>query len=118
MRYEKFHAALKEIAQLHDVKGADYDGSNGSEYQNHRAILKWGIPAWKSPMLRIGEKLARIQVAAQNNTLKNESVEDSLQDIAVLSLIALVLYRDERAFAELNDDLDDMELPRIAAHDN
>jgi len=37
----------------------------------------------------------RVQKAAQGHTLTNEGIEDSLMDLAVYSLIALVLYREQ-----------------------
>ena len=89
-RYAAFNALLREIKTLHDSKGADYE-DGGEEYSNLTAAEDWGIPAWKYAMLRTNEKLNRLKAYAKGSTLQNEGVRDSMIDIAVLSLIAVVL---------------------------
>ena len=90
VRYAAFDALLREIKTLHDSKGADYE-SDGVEYSNLTAAEQWGIPAWKYAMNRVDEKLNRLKSYAQGSTLQHEVARDSMIDIAVLSLIAIVL---------------------------
>ena len=90
----RFHALLKEIGDLHDLKQADY-GRSADPFANVRASADFGIAPWKGCMIRANDKMKRIQKFAQTETLKNESVEDSLKDLAVYALIALVLFREE-----------------------
>ena len=92
-RYEKFKALLQEIKQLHDSKGADYEGS-GVPYANLRASEEWGVPAWIYAMLRCEEKMRRLKTYAKGSTLKHEGARDSQIDIAVLALISIVLRED------------------------
>jgi hypothetical protein len=89
-RYAAFNALLREIKTLHDSKGADYE-DGGEEYSNLTAAEDWGIPAWKYAMLRTNEKLNRLKAHAKGSTLQHEGARDSMIDIAVLSLIAIVL---------------------------
>lgn len=89
-----FHAILKEIGDLHDVKNKDY-GQDHDPYANVRGSTEWGVPAWKGAMIRANDKIKRLQKYAQVGELANESVEDSFKDLAVYSLIALDLYRQE-----------------------
>ena len=89
-RYAAFNALLREIKTLHDSKGADYE-DGGEEYANLTAAEAWGVPAWKYAMLRVNEKMNRLKAYAKGSTLQNEGVRDSMIDIAVLSLIAVVL---------------------------
>lgn len=89
-RYAAFNALLREIKTLHDSKGADYE-DGGEEYSNLTAAEDWGIPAWKYAMLRTNEKLNRLKAHAKGSTLQHEGARDSMIDIAVLSLIAVVL---------------------------
>jgi len=89
-RYAAFNALLREIKTLHDSKGADYE-DGGGEYANLTAAEDWGVPAWKYAMLRVNEKMNRLKAYAKGSTLQNEGVRDSMIDIAVLSLIAIVL---------------------------
>lgn len=86
---------LEEMAALHKRKAADY-GRGADPFANVRAAVEFGLPAWLGVMVRANDKMHRIKSFAQNGSLKNESVEDSLMDLAAYALIALVLYREER----------------------
>lgn len=94
MKNHNFHAILKEIGDLHDIKNKDY-GQDHDPYANVRGSTEWGVEAWKGAMIRANDKIKRLQKFAQTNQLANESVEDSFKDLAVYSLIALDLYRQE-----------------------
>lgn len=89
-----FGMFLGELQTLHDKKNRDY--SPGEEYRNMRAAEAWGTPAWVYAMQRADEKLRRLQTYARTGVLENESVEDSLKDIAILAGIALLLLREGR----------------------
>lgn len=92
----RFHELLQEIGALHDRKQADY-GSDGDPFANVRATEEWGMPAWVGSLMRLNDKVHRLKQFAQKGALANESAEDSMLDIAVYSLIALVLYRELEA---------------------
>ena len=87
----RFHEILETVGQLHDKKQKDY-GSGDDPFANVRATERWGMPAWIGAMMRANDKVVRLQSFVQNGTLANEGVEDSLLDIAVYSIIALVLF--------------------------
>lgn len=89
----RFHALLKQIGELHDKKQVDY-GRTTDPFANVRASEAFGIAPWVGCMIRANDKMRRIQQLAQTGTLKNESVEDSLMDLAVYALIGLILYRE------------------------
>jgi len=91
----RFHAILKELGEMHDRKQADY-GSAGDPFQNVRASERFGIPAWIGCMVRANDKMVRIQKAARLGvgSLRNESLEDSLRDLAVYSIIGLCLLEE------------------------
>lgn len=91
---ERFHAELRELGNLHDSKQADY-GRPEDPFANVRASEEFGISPWIGCMIRANDKIRRIQTHAKGSTLRNEGVEDSLRDLAVYSLIALVLYMEE-----------------------
>lgn len=91
---ERFHAILREHAELHDKKQADY-GRGDDPFANIRASDEWGIKPWVGAMIRLNDKVRRLQGFALKGSLANESVEDSLRDIAVYATIALVLYEQE-----------------------
>lgn len=94
-RYQRFNDLLIEMKELHDSKGADYEGK-GRPYENIRASEQWGVEPWKMAMMRVSEKMRRIQSYANGTTLNNESVFDSLKDCSILCMIAYVLLEEEK----------------------
>lgn len=89
-----FTAILDEIEELHDKKQQDY-GRVSDPYANVRASEDFGIPGWVGTIVRANDKMRRLQKFSQDQTLINESVEDSLLDLATYAIIALDLYRQE-----------------------
>lgn len=103
MAIDRYSEILKELQDLHDKKAKDY-GSDKDQYVNIRNSQDFGIPAWIGCMIRANDKMKRIQTAATQAittdevSLANESLEDSLRDLAVYSIIGLVMleeYMDE-----------------------
>lgn len=81
---------------LHDKKAADY--SSGTDpFANVRSSEEFGVPAWVGAMVRGNDKVSRIKSFIRNGTLKNEALEDSLRDLAVYAIIALVLWEEKNA---------------------
>lgn len=95
----RFHAILTEMAALHDRKQADY-GRQADPFANVRASSEWGIEPWIGAMVRATDKLRRLQTFANKGSLANEGVEDSLLDMAVYSIIALILFRESTSETE------------------
>lgn len=91
----RFHALLKQMGALHDKKQEDY-GTDHDPFANVRASQEWGVPPWVGALVRLNDKVHRLQQFARKGVLANESAEDSMMDIAVYALIALVLYREKR----------------------
>ncbi|KKM73885.1 hypothetical protein LCGC14_1405940 [marine sediment metagenome] len=89
----RLHGLLDEIGELHDRKQVDY-GRTGDPFANVRASEDFGVPAWVGTMIRANDKMRRVQSMALKGSLENESLEDSLMDLAVYSLIAIILYRE------------------------
>lgn len=89
---DPFLEILDQMKALHEKKGHDY-GSTDDPYAGYAAAEKFGIPAWVSSATRIAEKLNRVAVFVLSGKLRNESVEDSLLDIAMNAVICLCLIR-------------------------
>ena len=89
----RFHALLKEIGDLHDRKQADY-GTDHDAFANVRASEEWGIPGWLGALIRANDKVARLKTFAIKGSLENEGVRDSMMDLAVYALIALILFEE------------------------
>jgi hypothetical protein len=92
-RMTPFEQVLDEILQMHDKKKQDY-GRDNDPFANVRASEDFGVPGWVGCLIRANDKVKRLQKAAAGGMLANESVEDSLLDLAVYSAIALVLFRE------------------------
>ena len=90
----RFHEILKELGDLHDKKSLDY-GRATDPFANVRASEDFGVSPWIGALIRLNDKVKRLQAFAIKGSLANESVEDSLKDISVYSAIALVLYEQE-----------------------
>lgn len=90
----RFHQLLAEIGDLHDRKQADY-GRADDPFANIRASTEWGSPGWVGAMIRLNDKVRRLQSFARTGKLSNEGAADSFKDIAVYALAALVMLEEE-----------------------
>jgi len=89
----EFEKIIDEMLAMHYKKQADY-GSKVDPFANVRASSDLGVEPWIGCAIRMNDKMRRIHAAARGQNLKNESVEDSLLDMAVYAVIGLVLYRE------------------------
>jgi hypothetical protein len=57
-----------------------------------------GIPAWKGCAVRIGDKFSRLMSFLKQEELKvkDESIRDTLIDLANYALICAILYEEEK----------------------
>ncbi len=92
--HPEFEKILDEIRELHRRKSADY-GNKEDLFANINASKEFGIPAWLGAMVRANDKVSRIKTYANKKTLANESLEDSLLDLAAYAIISLVLFREQ-----------------------
>jgi len=99
---ERFYELLENMKLVHDAKRHDYANTD-DVFANFRTCEQAGIPAWKGCCVRIGDKFSRIMGFAKKEKLevKDESIKDTLIDMANYALIALILYEEEE---NKNDD--------------
>jgi hypothetical protein len=90
MRNPKFDALLEEIRQLHEHKNHDYS-EDRDPLSNLRSCQKLGVTPFMGVLIRMTDKWARIEQLVQGKTPKNESVRDSLIDLAVYGLLGVLL---------------------------
>lgn len=88
-----FYNNAIEACLLHSQKQKDY-GKKTDPFSNVRSSEEWGIPGWVGAMVRLNDKVKRLQTYAKTGVLANEGVRDSFLDIAVYSLIALTLFEE------------------------
>jgi len=91
--HPRFHELLEEIRELHNRKNADYSEEN-NPLSNFYECERFNVPAWKGCLVRISDKTSRIfRLAAKGKAeVKDESIIDTLKDLAVYSLICIILY--------------------------
>lgn len=89
----RYHDILTELGKLHDKKQQDY-GNLEDPFANLNASSQFGVEPWRATLVRMNDKWSRIQSFAQRGDLENESVIDSLMDIAVYSVICIVLMEE------------------------
>ena len=94
---ERFYELLETMKNTHDAKRHDYANPD-DVFANFRTCEQAGIPAWKGCCVRLGDKFSRIMGFAKKEKLKvkDESIKDTLIDMANYSLIALILYEEEQ----------------------
>lgn len=95
-----FYSLLCEMAELHSRKNHDYAGA-GDPLRNFRKSLEQGIEPWRGVMIRLSDKWSRLESFCKQDKLavKDESVEDTLLDNAVYSLIAILLRKEQKHLA-------------------
>jgi hypothetical protein len=89
----RFYELLNEIAELHSKKSFDYTPA-GNPLANFHRSERWGVPAWKGALVRIGDKLGRLEQLASGKEPANESMRDTLVDTAVYALLTVLLLQD------------------------
>jgi hypothetical protein len=94
--HPRFYQLLDELKDLHDRKNADYSEED-DPLSNLRLCELFGIPAWKGVLVRISDKWSRVaQLASGREALvKDESVIDTLKDMAVYALLCIILFEEK-----------------------
>jgi hypothetical protein len=89
----RFYQLLEEIAELHSRKNHDYAKTEEplSNFTRSKAL---GVEPWRGVLVRMSDKWARIEQLASGKKAKNESMRDSLIDLAVYALIDVLLLED------------------------
>lgn len=95
---QAFYDLCDSVKEMHRRKSEDYGCPTGTDpLANIRNGAKFvGIPAWKGAMVRLSDKVTRLASYNATGRLENESVEDSLLDLASYSLLALLLHREDQ----------------------
>jgi hypothetical protein len=91
-----FYDLLEEMADLHARKNANY-ADQKEPLSNLRRCKALGISPLMGVLVRLQDKWSRIENLARGvPDLVGESLEDTLMDNAVYSLLAIILLREER----------------------
>ena len=95
-RNREFDDALDELKMLHDAKNHDYATAE-NPYKNLEGVSRIGIEPWRGIVIRLMDKFSRLEEYCVKGKLaiQSEGVEDTLKDISVYSLLAMILFRKE-----------------------
>lgn len=92
--HPRFYELLEEMADLHSRKNAHYTAGQ-EHFANIRESERFDIPAWKGCLIRMGDKWNRIiSIAKGQKGLVDETTKDTLMDMAVYSLICIILLEE------------------------
>ena len=92
----RFYELLGKLAALHSRKNHDYAGEC-TPLRNFYKCTELGIDPFMGILVRLTDKWSRIESFAKNKLLMvaDESVEDTLLDNAVYSLLAIIVRREQ-----------------------
>ncbi len=95
--HPKFFKYLSMMARIHSLKNQDY-ANNEDPFKNFRMSEMIGIPAWKGALTRLGDKFIRINnlISKGKTAVKDESILDTLVDLANYALITRILYEERK----------------------
>ena len=90
---EAFYKLLDQMKEVHNAKRHDY-ASKEDVFKNFRTCEMADIPAWKGVAIRIGDKFSRLMsfVKQEELKVKDESIRDTLIDMANYAIICAILY--------------------------
>ena len=88
-KVKEFLSICREMADLYDAKNWDYGDSFGKSFE------EWGMTM---PCIRLKDKLNRLCSLTKNSSqrVKDESIEDTLKDLATYSIMTLIELRREK----------------------
>lgn len=95
---ERFVKTQDELLFLHARKNSDY--SYGYPLANLMSSSQMGIPPWIGVAIRLGDKMARLRSLAYKRMkgvpqmIKEETVKDVFDDIAVYAILGRILFKE------------------------
>ena len=90
-----FEKIIENMLAIHKAKNNDYspEGSFGNFYEAERI----GVPAWKGAFIRLTDKFTRAcnLIKGKDQMVKDESLEDTLLDLANYAVIVMCLLKNK-----------------------
>jgi hypothetical protein len=108
MSNKEFTNVLEELTELHNLKNQDY-ATTENPYKNLEGVERLGIPAWRGVVIRMMDKFSRLEefCVKEELAVKDETIEDTLKDLAIYSVLAMILYRKRMEGANSDPDIMD-----------
>jgi hypothetical protein len=94
--HPRFYELLDEAARIHSAKNQDY-AKESDPLANLKQCEKLGIPSYIGCFIRMQDKFSRLTnlFSGQEAKVKDESIADTLTDLAVYSLLCRVLWEEK-----------------------
>lgn len=103
MKSQRYLHLLDEMKDLHARKNAGYSGEdNPDAWTNFRMSSQFGVSPFKGVLVRLSDKYIRITnlVRDPNNEQVDESIRDTLIDLAAYALIAVCILDEKELGVE------------------
>lgn len=100
---EDFKNITEQMYAVTKAKNSDYCGDNSDPFKNFKQVEFMGICSAEQGFLtRMTDKMMRISSFVKNGQLqvKDEAVTDTLQDLAVYSILMLCYLRSKKSTTE------------------
>jgi len=98
-----FYELLEKIGDLHARKNSNY-AEDSDPLSNLKACSRLNIPPFMGIMIRLQDKWSRLeQLSKGKPDLVGESIEDTLMDNAVYSLLAIIMLNEAKKEKEAHD---------------
>jgi hypothetical protein len=97
--FEKdFKDFIESMGDILVKKNHDYTGQNSDPLFNFRKAENMGIPAWKGAMIRLSDKMSRLETFAKKGEFKveDENFLDTLRDAANYLFLIGELYKEAK----------------------
>ena len=97
----RFDELILKMKEMHAKKNKDYSGS--MDLSNLKACEELGISPYVGVCIRLSDKHSRLCNLIKNglkSEVEDEKIEDTLMDIAIYAILAIILY-EERVDANL-----------------
>jgi len=94
MAHPEVKQTFDRLAALHEAKDSDYAGQ--APLSNFRQCERFGVPAWKGALVRMSDKWSRLLSVVEKGKpdVTGETIDDTLDDLAVYAVIVRVLRRE------------------------
>ena len=91
---QKFYDLCDALKEMHRRKSSDY-GSAVDPLANIRNGAEFvGIEPWRAAMVRLSDKVTRLQTYCRTGSLTFESFEDTCFDLASYALLTMLMHQE------------------------
>jgi hypothetical protein len=100
MAHQGIKDTFDRLWELHKAKDSDYAGY--VPLSNFKQCERFGVPAWQGALIRMSDKWSRLMSVLEKgkSDVAGETIDDTLDDLAVYAVIVRVL-RDEANATEM-----------------